>query len=71
MTAVAEKALPSTLRIGLSRGGAEVRQFFRERDAVVFTFALPTVILILLGSSSTSRWTVRRTSGSARCSRPG
>ncbi|GAB7039454.1 MULTISPECIES: ABC transporter permease [Catenuloplanes] len=41
--------LPSTLRTGLARGAAEVRAYFRERDAVVFTFALPTVILILLG----------------------
>ncbi|MDR7276696.1 ABC transporter permease [Catenuloplanes atrovinosus] len=41
--------LPSTLRIGLSRGAAEVRAYFRERDAVVFTFALPTLILVLLG----------------------
>ncbi|MFI5841612.1 ABC transporter permease [Catenuloplanes sp. NPDC051500] len=49
VTGVASRPLPSTLRIGLSRGGAEIRQFFRERSAVVFTFALPTAILILLG----------------------
>ncbi|MEU8079938.1 ABC transporter permease [Catellatospora citrea] len=41
--------LPSTLRTGLSRGAVEVKQFFRERDAVVFTFALPSCILIMLG----------------------
>ena len=41
--------LPSTLRIGLARAAIEIRGYFRERDAVVFTFALPTVILILLG----------------------
>lgn len=49
MTTTTMTPLPSTLRIGLSRGAAEVRQFFRERDAVVFTFALPSVILVLLG----------------------
>jgi ABC-2 type transport system permease protein len=41
--------LPSTPRVGLSRGGIEIRQFFRERDAVVFTFAVPAFLLTLLG----------------------
>ncbi|RKN51269.1 ABC transporter permease [Micromonospora endolithica] len=34
----------------MHRAGIELRTFFRERDAVVFTFALPIVILALLGS---------------------
>lgn len=38
----------SLLRIGVARGGLELRQFFRERDAVVFTFSLPVVLLVLL-----------------------
>ncbi|MFJ2738753.1 ABC transporter permease [Streptomyces sp. NPDC087440] len=42
--------LPSPTRIGLSRGGLELRQFFREKDAVVFTFSLPVVMLVLLAS---------------------
>jgi ABC-2 type transport system permease protein len=42
-------ALPSTLRMGLSRGGIELRQFFRERDALVLTFTLPAFILLMLG----------------------
>ncbi|MFE7560003.1 ABC transporter permease [Kitasatospora sp. NPDC057500] len=41
---------PSVLRLCLARGGVELRQFFRERTAVVFTFALPVVLLALLGS---------------------
>ncbi|HKE50402.1 MAG TPA: ABC transporter permease, partial [Actinomycetes bacterium] len=41
---------PSALRIGLSRGVLELRMFFRERDAVVFMFALPPTLLALLGS---------------------
>lgn len=41
---------PSALRLGLSRGRLELRRFFRNRDAVVFTFSLPTVLLVLLGS---------------------
>jgi ABC-2 type transport system permease protein len=41
--------LPSTLRTGLSRGAVELKQFFRERDAVVFTFVLPSFVLVMLG----------------------
>ena len=42
--------LPSLLTTGLSRGRVEVTTFFREREAVVFIFALPAVLLLLLGS---------------------
>jgi ABC-2 type transport system permease protein len=41
---------PSVWRLCLARSGVELRQFFRERTAVVFTFALPVVLLVLLGS---------------------
>ncbi|AVT31784.1 ABC transporter [Plantactinospora sp. BC1] len=41
--------LPSTLRIGLARGAVELKQFFRQRDAVVFTFAFPAFIALMLG----------------------
>jgi ABC-2 type transport system permease protein len=43
-------ALPSTFGIGLSRGGVELRQFFRQREQVIFTFTFPAFILVLLGS---------------------
>jgi ABC-2 type transport system permease protein len=43
-------ALPSTLPLGLSRGVLELRRFLRNREAVVFTFSLPTVLMVLLGS---------------------
>jgi ABC-2 type transport system permease protein len=49
-TAPAVAPLPSLLTAGLSRGRIEVTTFFREREAVVFIFALPTVLLLLLGS---------------------
>lgn len=46
----ATAALPSTAAVGLSRGGIELRQFFRQKEQVVFTFSFPAFILILLGS---------------------
>ncbi|WP_219415029.1 ABC transporter permease [Pseudonocardia nigra] len=49
-TARAAGPAPSAVRLGLSRGRLELLRFFRNRDAVVFTFALPTVLLVLLGS---------------------
>ena len=42
--------LPSLLTAGRSRGRIEVTTFFRERETVVFIFALPAVLLLLLGS---------------------
>ncbi|OLR89886.1 ABC transporter permease [Actinokineospora bangkokensis] len=42
-------ALPSPLRIGLARGVAELRMFFRAKEAVLFTFCLPALVLLLLG----------------------
>ncbi|SDK37492.1 ABC-2 type transport system permease protein [Nonomuraea maritima] len=42
--------LPSTLRVGLSRARLETLLFFRERTAVVFTFAFPIILLVIFGS---------------------
>ena len=42
--------LPGALRTGLTRGRLEVLTFFRERQAVVFVFAMPAIVLVLLGS---------------------
>jgi ABC-2 type transport system permease protein len=46
----AQPPLPSVWRVGLSRGRVELKAFFREREAVVFIFALPAVMLVLLGA---------------------
>lgn len=40
-----ESALPSIVALGVSRTGIELRQFFRERDAVIFIFAFPVMML--------------------------
>jgi ABC-2 type transport system permease protein len=42
--------LPSIWRAGLSRGGVELKAFFRERQSVVFILAMPVVLLVLLGA---------------------
>ncbi len=47
---VAADRLPGALRTGLARGRLEVLAFFRERQAVVFVFAMPAIVLVLLGS---------------------
>ena len=49
-TTAAGARLPGALRIGVMRGRLEVRAFFRERQAVGFVFALPAILLVLLGS---------------------
>jgi ABC-2 type transport system permease protein len=42
--------LPGVWRVGWSRGRVELKAFFRERETVVFIFALPAVMLVLLGA---------------------
>lgn len=43
-------ALPSAARLGLARTGAELRAFFRERDAVIFIFTYPVIMLAIFAS---------------------
>lgn len=42
--------LPGPLAVGLARGAVELKQFFRQKEFVVFTFSLPAVLMVLLGS---------------------
>jgi len=49
-TETAKVRLPSPLSVGIARGGLEIKQFLRERDAVVFTLGLPVVLLVLFAS---------------------
>ncbi|KUI47963.1 ABC transporter [Mycobacterium sp. GA-1199] len=48
--ATAPPALPSPLRIGLSRVVPELKMFYRRPEQVVLTFSMPAVICLLLGS---------------------
>jgi ABC-2 type transport system permease protein len=46
----ASAQLPGAWRLGLLRGGLEVRAFFRRREQAIFTFAFPIVFLFLFAS---------------------
>lgn len=41
---------PSSLTIGLSRVGVEIKQLFRDREAFVFTLLLPMILMLVFGS---------------------
>ncbi|MFB0629027.1 ABC transporter permease [Streptomyces sp. AB3(2024)] len=49
-TAEAARALPGAWTLGLGRGALEIKQFVRQRDAMIFTFAFPVVFLALFAS---------------------
>jgi len=41
---------PGILRIGILRGGLEIKQFARKRESVVFTILFPVLLLFIFGS---------------------
>lgn len=43
-------APPSLLGLGVARTRLELKQFFREKDAVIFIFAFPLIMLAIFGS---------------------
>ena len=43
-------AMPTTIALGWARTKIELRQFFRERDSVVFTLSFPVLLLFIFGS---------------------
>lgn len=49
-TAIPHVALPSTLTLGLARTRIELTQFFRARDAVIFIFAYPIIMLAIFAT---------------------
>jgi ABC-2 type transport system permease protein len=42
---------PVALRLGAARAGIELRQFYRERDSMVWTFLFPVIMLFIFGSA--------------------
>jgi ABC-2 type transport system permease protein len=49
-TTVPATRLPSTFALGLARTVIETKQFFRQRDSLIFTFAFPVLMLFIFGS---------------------
>jgi ABC-2 type transport system permease protein len=43
-------ALPSVASLSFGRAALDLKTFFRRREAVVFTFALPVILLFIFGS---------------------
>jgi ABC-2 type transport system permease protein len=43
-------AAPGTLTLGRSRVRIELKQFFRDRQAAVFTFAFPVILMVIFGA---------------------
>ncbi len=43
-------ALPSPLKVGVSRTRLEVKQFFREKEQVIFTFLFPIMMLAIFSA---------------------
>ena len=42
--------LPGAVSIGFKRGGLEIKQFFRQKESVVFTLLFPLILLAIFGS---------------------
>jgi len=43
-------ALPSIASVYRTRGGVELKEFFRQRESVVFTLAFPVILLVVFGA---------------------
>jgi ABC-2 type transport system permease protein len=50
MTTTHEVSLPSLPSVYRSRAGVELKEFFRQREAVVFTLMLPVLLLVVFGA---------------------
>ncbi len=47
---VSPAPLPGALSLGLRRTRIEIKQLFRDKEAAVFTFALPMLLMVVFGS---------------------
>src|SRR3954453_888632 len=50
MTAVEERALPPIGSVCRTRAGVELKELFRQREAVVFTLLFPVILLLVFGA---------------------
>ncbi|WP_222194164.1 ABC transporter permease [Modestobacter italicus] len=50
MTAVTVRPLPSIARVCRTRAGVELKEFFRQRESVVFTLFFPVILLLVFGA---------------------
>ena len=50
MTATREVVLPPLSRVYRTRASVELKEFFRQREAVVFTLMLPVLLLLVFGA---------------------
>src|SRR3954453_402912 len=50
MTAVEERALPPIGSVCRTRAGVELKEFFRQRESVVFTLMFPVILLLVFGA---------------------
>lgn len=49
-TVTSQAAGPGTLSLGLVRGATELREFFRQKENLIFTISLPAILMLLLGT---------------------
>lgn len=49
-TTTSKRPLPSTLSVGVARTKLEVREFFREKEALIFTFFFPIIFLAIFSA---------------------
>jgi ABC-2 type transport system permease protein len=50
MTATTERSLPSVGSVCRTRAGVELKEFFRQRESVVFTLMFPVILLLVFGA---------------------
>src|SRR5215213_7198949 len=50
MTTTTSRALPSLRSVYRSRASVELKEFFRQRESVVFTLLLPVLLLVVFGA---------------------
>jgi ABC-2 type transport system permease protein len=50
VTATGERPLPPVVAVCRSRAGVELKEFFRQRESVVFTLMFPVILLLVFGA---------------------